>query len=42
MKLFHGQLVLVVEASKAKGDITVVAKDAKTGKLTGNVMIVAE
>ena len=42
MKLFHGQLVLVVEASKAKGNMTVVAKDAKTGKLTGNVMIVAQ
>ena len=29
MRLFHGQLVLVVQASKLPGDIHVVVKDQK-------------
>jgi len=42
MKLFHGQLVVVVQASKTKGKITIKAKDVKTGKLEGSVSVAVE
>ena len=42
MRLFHGQLVVVVQASKNKGEITVEAKDKKTGKLIGTTSVLVE
>ena len=42
MRLFHGQLVVVVEAAKTKGSMTVTVRDAKNSNITAQQVIRVE